>query len=448
MNAKKKGVVLIGVLVLMSMFSIMSIPIVNMLVQQSDLNSRHLSRDKAKEIAYAGYKVIESFILNDEEAFQRTLVDGRNDFAVKIPYGDEGVYNNKAEISVKATIENNVITSVSIKSEANYNDVIGVYEDNLYIGSTDEEESVFPTSTYLDTSDSITKLKQRMNVEEIPKLLSEEHKKWLMSNSTFVVCDDVDAGGKVTTDIINNQIEILNDKPNTNSRYVIFFTKDNLQFEKDIVIDLSKLLGANKVTPSLILCFTTNNYLDDNTDNDYDYATYNGIARISGDFTVKNGDLTILSESKIAIENNVNFIQNPIDCQITFGSNTASALADKCFMENIFFYSPHAHSITLATYKNYQEDEYNVPASVSINEVEYNGKEVPCIRSGGFISCTNENCGYAYCSGVNYNNKTGNINIEWTENGKSVSQNFDLSQPQHTRVEWNEVSEILGYING
>ncbi|MFV0518685.1 MAG: hypothetical protein ACK5LY_00285 [Lachnospirales bacterium] len=226
---KRKGSLLIGVILLVTIVAILSIPILNTIGVTSNLKTQNVVVSKAEEIAYCGYMIIEKYIVENEDDFISSLNNNVFEIELDIPYTFTN--NSKtATIIANAKIEDNKLTEVTITSTATFSGEEGVYQDTIYFNSENQLMSnVFPEDEYFE-EDSIDNMLDRVGVTEIPTLLGDEHISYLKRNSNFIETVNDGQFGSITRieqDDINNFISALKAQDNGLRRNHIIFINPN-----------------------------------------------------------------------------------------------------------------------------------------------------------------------------------------------------------------------------
>lgn len=217
---KKRGSLLIVTIVWVIFFILLSIPILYFLRILENNSSSEALEDRADEVAYAGYKFMEKYIVDNEEKFINMLDENKENVTVLyVPYGDG---SQKTDVSITSSVvlnEHNLIDEVTIHATCSYSDTMGSYKDTIYIesSSTSSETtelgikpSVFPYDKYSleddtkATSEEGPTLMERMDVTEIPEI-DAEHIEYVKNheNSNVVTVGTSNIGVVYWNDIQN-----------------------------------------------------------------------------------------------------------------------------------------------------------------------------------------------------------------------------------------------------
>ncbi|MFV0441722.1 MAG: hypothetical protein ACK5LV_10605 [Lachnospirales bacterium] len=352
---KRKGVLLVWVLIILVIISMMTASIFGWLYYREEQTTKIMLESKADEIAYAGYKIMENFIIEETESFENKL-DDNLEFkgSFEIPYDNENRVR-KTEVTamiIKQALDDE-IGEVNIVSKTLYADETGYYEDSIYyMNSTNEtvdpptvSGNLFPPNSYYE-DDGADKAYDRMGVENEPDFLTKEHIEFLKENSNYIDIDSDDFGEgyqqmSLTTDIVNQWVELLEANDDGTKKYHIVFVEDKDATEKlqmflqeDITIDIRGLRSPDN-RPHLVFALH-NNGLFKNTQGPLT-------------LTLSGGDFTILTNR---IENLHHFVieqgymPSLIPNQFTLGSTapvsqwSINIATSGVKMENSFFYLP------------------------------------------------------------------------------------------------------------
>lgn len=272
---KKKGFMLVAVLVFLVVVIIISIPVVRGLVQNSNIKAVNVSEEKADEIAYAGYKVMENYVVNETTAFENETkafgnaqsIENNNILKTKldIPYNfysvedatNSTVSSGTRETHVTTTINrdpaSDKIASVTITSTTDFSEVDGFFEDTIYfdLGGAIVDSggsNLFNKNDFTDHDEDIDGDEESGSVDnaldrispdtEIPVggMNDEEHSRVINEKGTSIDIDivkDKDDTGQglwgtggnqiyVTTDKIEKMVKLLENVVNkTDSKYYI-----------------------------------------------------------------------------------------------------------------------------------------------------------------------------------------------------------------------------------
>lgn len=242
---KRKGVLLITVLILFAVLVILSVSIMLFTTQSNDKMASNVSEEKAYEIAYAGYSIMEKYIVEYEEIYINDNLGSGDTYSttVSIPYND-GSVSKEVNIDTKATLYEGYLQEVIIKAKASFGEVESSYSNTIYFEDPYvRPKSVFPYNNFsLDqnpidspsnsTADSLG-LIDRMAVDSVPTI-NAEHINWILSNSkTSSVTINTDSNGKVTESDIKTKIEELKSKSDTDkskSWQVIYINNTTSKF--------------------------------------------------------------------------------------------------------------------------------------------------------------------------------------------------------------------------
>ncbi|MFV0441721.1 MAG: type II secretion system protein [Lachnospirales bacterium] len=373
---KRKGFILLWILVAVALFAMASAPVVQKLILQSDMKTRNILSDKADEIAYAGSKTMENFILTNFDVFYDRLDDEKKfETIFEIPFDNEGGIKRANVVATYVPLsDENKYEKVEIVSRAEFSDVEGIFKQTLYYSGETEEVArgeVFSEDVYFDAKDSdgtpIKKLKGRMGIETIPELLTDTHLNWLKNNSNYVEAGNAENVSSENIQLYINKLIMQQNKSDyvkKDQHMIIYNWNCDVT---DMKIDLSGLDAPDGEMPTLIIVLNSN-------------------MTVQNSLEVENGNVVFLTKGYLNLylrSEAFNIIQNPQNCQITFGSNISFTLTHRYSMENIFFYLPnnastHFDNTSLKT-GGYIAQDYQIDHSSVFNQekhirVQWKGK--------------------------------------------------------------------------
>ncbi|MFV0440676.1 MAG: hypothetical protein ACK5LV_05230 [Lachnospirales bacterium] len=134
---KRKGALLVTVLVSIVIFIIISVPLTNFIQQSSDSASDNIMENKADEIAYAGFKIFERYVVDYEQDYLGDLsfTDPNVDYGtwsttITVPYAD-GTVETPVSITTKATTSDDgkLIERVEVLATTAYSGITGAHEE-------------------------------------------------------------------------------------------------------------------------------------------------------------------------------------------------------------------------------------------------------------------------------------------------------------------------------
>ncbi|MFV0441717.1 MAG: hypothetical protein ACK5LV_10580 [Lachnospirales bacterium] len=158
---KRKGALLVTVLICMVAFTIIAVPITFFIQQTGDTTSENIMENKSDEIAYAGFKVFEKYVVDNEQEFLASLdfttsPDGSyalTTTSVMIPYADGTVTAPVSlELKTKTSDDGKMLKSVEVLATTKYSDIVGAHEETINFQTNkmvlETPKSVFPYSYY------------------------------------------------------------------------------------------------------------------------------------------------------------------------------------------------------------------------------------------------------------------------------------------------------------
>ncbi len=386
---KKKGGLLLLVIMLIAVVGILSVPMISMVGQNFNISNRGITDIKADELAYGGFKIVKKYIIQDknrgsDSTFQNYLTedldgDGINDagnVVINLPYGTDGD-TVPVDSRTEVVFENSKIKEVHITTTATYGKSTETYEETVYFSTQNNSDGVievatskiFPNSTYyeIDTRvdknnniinnwGSVDKMKARMEVNEIPAIADSEHIDFLTRNNTVepVLLDGTSKAlneSKIQTyvaelasnvDRKENSIHVINLKEENNWSDFDGYIDIVPQNDNEIEIDLSNLGIAGENDVNLIFITDTRfafGGLNTNRDRPEEVI-----------FKVKGGHVHFVYATDSTSTDttiNMNITSRPFEAgaeagQVTIGITGKGYTLNPSYgeMKNIFIYAP------------------------------------------------------------------------------------------------------------
>lgn len=256
---KKKGILLVNVLILLFILVLISVPIVLAVVQSNNKMTNEVTTTKANEIAYAGFKFMEKYVVENEETYIKSNLDSNKAYSttVDVPYGD-GTEKITVSISTKATLyPTRYLESINIIATADFAGTKGVYEDKIYFEDPFiRPKSVFPYNSFYVENNPIYPsssqledrpgLLERMQVDAVPEI-NEEHKNWILAQEqTSSVTINTDIYGRVTKNEVLEAIDKLATLPGKDKRWQVIFIDNKATADYYTTIRMDNYAGANQ----------------------------------------------------------------------------------------------------------------------------------------------------------------------------------------------------------
>ncbi len=291
---KRKGNILMGVLLLVVVITIVSVPLLYSISVNGDKQTDSYVKAKADEIAYGGYKVMETYILDNQQHFISSLdEDSTLEVVLDMPYTDSGTTTKSTTVTAKATLLGSKLDKVEVTSTTEFSGIEGSYAFTLYFESAGSSSSVFPSDSYYDDTRgndnaSVENMLDRLGRTEVGPLLSDEHVAYLKSNSNYIdVTNNTAPYGSFTflsQSHINAFISALVAQQGDESfkNHIVFINKDQYNSYKlasnNLTFDLSGLNSPDGV-PNLIFAIRD------------DFETWDKVQ-----FDINGGNLYMLAE--------------------------------------------------------------------------------------------------------------------------------------------------------
>ncbi len=344
---KRKGSLLIGVLLLVMIITIVSTPLLYALLVNSEKQTDSYVSAKAEEIAYGGYKVMETYILENRQSFIDSLNDANIlEVVLDMPYTNSSTTTKETTVKATASFLGTNLDKVEIVSTTDFSGIPGTYSYTLYFdnSTTSSSSNLFPSGSYYDEKHGnygpLDQMLDRLGRDAVAPLLTPEHIAYLKRDSNYIeVTNGTGPFGSFTflsQANVDAFISALVAQQGSESykNHIVFITEDIYNSIKlasnNLTFDLTGLNSPDGV-PNLIFAISD------------DFETWGDVQ-----FDINGGNLYMLSE---AMPNMANFasllntgetIDDIGQLTIATNENAHNVTFERLNLCNTFYYLPGA----------------------------------------------------------------------------------------------------------
>lgn len=480
---KRKGSLLIGVLILIVVFSIIAIPIALYVGYTSEVVNDYVLENKADEIAYGGYLFMEKYIVDYESEYINYLVDNKYNTEIVIPFGD-GSNSMAVNIKTEAVLSGeNSLSEVKITATTNYADIDGFYDNTIYFQESGESEveidltgkrppSIFSYDSYFlyndatsDYVDGEPGLKTRMGIDTIPEI-NQEHIDYILNHeNTNYVTITTTKKGVARWSLVESAITQLGEQEGKNKPWQVIYI-DNISKNNTIVRTDGTYVQTDDTTGSIDDRYTR-----------FDLTGYgNGVDRTNLIF-LSDADIQLLPTYKngLGYKNDFNHyfpdvemtgISSPIfdlvDCDLYFISFKGE---DQKYTVNELFVSASVYSKDNKNFNDLGQITFVSGSDVDKTISAYMGRAINIFVYAPFydnlkivqkaeteysgVKANDINLGYAQPYNSNRRKKLV-TNTHSRSYGGIVGEKINLSKvndyiDEYVSVEWKGDPRLLGY---